>query len=111
MDNMYIKASDMMDASRVGHLLYLSSAPKYRYDDTAKRYTDEIEAINVQCLPIDSGSAPIVVKVPCEAEQHLPKAGQPIRFVNLSVVPYIRTTRGGHSYIALSFKADDIINA
>lgn len=104
-----IHAVDLMDASRVGKLLYLSAAPRRAYDEKEKRYTDEVIALNIQCMPVEFGAVPITVRVPCEAENDLPAPGSEIRFEGLKAVPYIASGRSGRQYIALSFKADGIV--
>lgn len=104
-----IYAGDLMDAYKVGKLLYLSAAPRRAYDGDAKRYTDEVIALNIQCMPVEYGATPITVRVPCEVERDLPSPGSEIHFQGLVATPYIATSRSGRSYIALSYKADGVV--
>lgn len=104
-----VHANDLMDAYKVGKLLYLGVSPRYSYDEQAKRYTNEVIALNVQCMPVECAAAPIVVRLPCDAETALPQPGNEIRFVGLVATPYIATSHGGRSYIAVSFKADGVM--
>lgn len=104
-----IHATDLMDAYKVGKLLYLGVSPRYSYDEQAKRYTGEIVALNVQCMPVECAVTPIIVRLPCDAETTLPQPGNEIRFAGLVATPYIATSRGGRSYIAVSFKADGVM--
>lgn len=105
----HIHAGDLMDAYKIGKLLFLTASPRYAYDEKVKKYTDEVVAVNVQCMPIEYGATPITVRVPCDAEKDLPAPGSEIRFAGLVAVPYITTARSGRSYIAISYKADGII--